>query len=350
MNMIFNELLKIVRVDPLPILKEHRFLNKLTEIQMKELFSIGINTDPQVIQYVPQSLRCVSNRKTHERIITKWYYDLWDMVLDREPKLIKKYIGCLHGIRHGHEKLLVHAAEKFGTKFIFNSNDYGMDSKIYTLFDDIVLREKFYMIALKEEYNILSDAIFDMLSDDTKYVGNNVVAVKHFTQNELDDFEFRKKFCKLAVGINGNLIESIRYNVYNTLELCEIAIKTNPESIIHVPVPKVHPTKIIDKYDREYLDYTFSEYKLLCEKAVIYTSLQRFPALSTKFIVTFSKTYYENHYDPEKIIFTKEYLSSLYNLLHNSYALPQLNLLEITANSHEISQIFDVYELIFEYI
>lgn len=331
----FTNTVNIVRINP-KILKNETFYKKFSTEEIKILFEIGVKIKPNTIKYVPENL-CYF---VHERVekITKWYHDLYFDAIKQDSTIIMKQFDnkAENFLDESTQDIRIYCVKLLGKKYIESSSACRL-SMFSTSDERDDIHKKF-----KLRSEIIEFAISYGNLNLVKYIYPYIIWSIHGdlceypvavnTPKEIEAYNICKRIYYKVISQNGLMLRYIKFIHCRTPELCEIAVKNCPTSIQFVS-PKNN-------------EFTDEIYKNLCEKAVILGSQNRFISRDENFIITFEKKNKDG-----TIIFTREYLHSLFRICHN-IALSQLNLLEIAAvNSNKFTNIiFDVYELISEYI
>lgn len=284
----------------------------LNDEEQYVMYKILIKHNPRKIYDVPLRF---SISLDHGMPINKWYHDLVIMCVKQCPEIYKEFI-YRYSWSASNRELRIDMIKSIIEK-------YGRNFDQYT--GNIITSSNFSQI---EKETLMKLAV--------KY---DPCAINHVFPKELDQqFGFEsvdecKKLYLDVVSRNGMSLGFIHSKMI-TLELCKIAIKQNPNAIIYVP------QQFVDAFR---------------EKSIIYTANSR-TLNNIIYIISNRKTENSSPYGflKWKLGFLPKneslYFKKLYITFHDNYVLPQLNLLQITANSHEISQIFDVHEIISEFI
>lgn len=327
----------------LPEILEYRDIIKQFPKDIQQiLYEKGIELNPSMVKYVPRLMRngepspiVLGNLFPRPYFISKWYYNIWEKIVKKDPKIMMDNIEVFETL-DGCEDLILYAIEKVGIDFLkklyHDSDDIGDNLEIY--FKKHKGPQNYYegwnnefelrMIEIVAKNDPQAIIYIIPMYD---YI-NYSTTLNCDTQYDIDYVKKSKILFKNSVERDGLSLELIKYNYFKTFELCKIAIKQNPLAIKYVPFPNDSP---IDEHDIHYVNFSMDEYKLLHEYAVIYAAMsKRFPLLVTKLVVT------QTIQNGNIIICNIINLRILYEYIYKSYLLPQLNLLQITANSHEI--------------
>lgn len=347
-ELLFNKAINGVKSNS-KILKYEQNYSHFTNEQIKILFEMGTKVDPKIIKYVPSRIKYNDDYNLNE-----WFLNLLFDVIKRNINIVfsKKLRSTLNC--PGTNNIQIYCAQILGKKFIQNVLEYNS----YTFY----IKLKIFKHQLEIIEICISNGNLSMIEYiNPPYVRDTTPTdlhpwfckVKNDTPDDLEAYNLTQNLYKKVISQNGMMIKYIRYVQYTTLELFEIAIKNNPSAIMFVPngIPYIND------------EITVENIKNLCEKAVFFAGLNRYILPDMLYIVTKHKIYDQNE------ILSHEYLQTLLTNIRTQLILPQLNLLEIAAikstglnapvhngalcalESNEFTDlIFDVYELISEYI
>lgn len=339
MKILFNDLIETIKHNDYEILNWADLIDYSSK-ELKLLFEIAIKKqnikvhrdprsqcdamgssrvsnqiDPITFQRIPEKIMYQGRSERRGILytdITPWYFDICMYILSVSPEVFTKHGGSVLFVNITERvKELFKIAFVKDKKFVYNVMTqygyatYGRGKEIYDR-----LGPELFNIALKNTPGMIKY----LRPYDPLFKGNQEELCSIYTN---------------AVSIDGKLLREIDDP---TFDLCKLAIKNNPEIIKHIYATK---------------KYTNKKRKILRDLSILTVAKDRVSNYTTLTIITNIET--EPIYD-DVIIISRNYLLNLYKIFHKSYALPQLNLLQITANSHEISQIFDVHELISGYI
>lgn len=288
--------------------------NKFTDDESKTIYELIIKKDIEIFDHI-ETKYIYETYDNGQRDITKWFHDISIYVLGVEPIVFSDYIPSLLSIIH--YNISERIKKLFGIAFV------KCDTSVINVFSCKQLHNYEYN-NIEYVQNILGQELFDCGIMNYPFVIDcfisrylNIDIINRMSQEKIDKYI---SLCKKVLSINGNCICSIS-PILITNDLIEIALKQCPSAIYQLNLIK-GCLNIINILQLKHY-----------ELSVLIISKNRYPKFSNLLKIT----------QISNNIVPKYYLYKLYEIFRSLYVLPQLNLMEITANNDIL---IDAYELI----